>query len=179
MTELPILTPRSNQAHEELVLVAFRLDGRHDGPQFYTVLAVGGENERPITSDGRLVFFTRPGLAVKALQLDPTLAKIGPAPQEVETFCDVAETLHLVNSQTSDADGVVLDCLMIFDDLVRATRLRMPDRYQGLLTELTARLAEGDSLGRIFTGQFLRDHVEDALLWCIGAVSIKSWIMTE
>jgi hypothetical protein len=179
MSELPILSERSNPAHEELVLVAFRLDGRHDGPQFYTVLAVGGDNERPITSEDRLVFFTRPELAAKALRLDPALAKVGAVPQEVETFCDVAEALHLVNSQNSDPDGVVLDCLMIFDDLVRATHLHMPDRYQGLLTELTARLAEGDPIGRIFTGQFLRDHVEDALLWCVGAIAVKSQMIGE
>ena len=141
MAELPILHSPSRAPQEELVLVGFRVDGQHDGPQFYTVLAVGGDNERPITADGRLVFFTRLELGAKALALNSTMAKLGPPPQEIETFCDVAEAFHLVNSQNADPDGVVLDCLLVFDDLVRATKLHMPDRYQGLLTELAARLS--------------------------------------
>jgi hypothetical protein len=179
MAELPILHSPSRGPHEELVLVGFRVDGRHDGPQFYTLLAVGGDNERPITADGRLVFFTRLDLGAKALALDPSMAKLGPPPQELETFCDVAEAFYLVNSQNADLDGIVLDCLLIFDDLVRATKLHMPDRYQGLLTELAARLTERKLLRDIFTNQSLREHVEDALLWCVGAVTIRSRMVSE
>src|SRR5580698_749577 len=108
MSELPILHSRQQPPHEELVLVGFRLDGQHDGPQFYTLLAVGGDNERPIMAGERLVFFTRLDLAAKALALDHSLAKLGPPPQELETFCDVAEALHLVNSQNEDLEGVIL-----------------------------------------------------------------------
>ncbi len=173
MAQLPILPP-SQAHHEELVVVGFRLDGGHDGPQFYTLLAVGGDNERPVTADDRILFFSRPELGTQALALDTELAKLGPAPQEIETFCDVAEALHLINSQDADPDGVVLECLLLCDDLVRATKLHMPDRYQGLLTELTARLTERAPLSKIFSSHFLREHVEDALLWCIGAVAVKS-----
>ena len=178
MSELPILSQRSAHTHEELVLVGLRLDGQHDGPQFYTLLAVGGDNERPIVAEGRILFFTHPNLAPKALAMDEGLKKFGPPPQEVETFCDIAEALHLVNSQDADPDAVVLDCLLILDDLVRATRLNMPDRYQGLLTELAARLTERDSLKKIFSSQALRSHVEDALLWCVGAIAVKSRMLS-
>jgi hypothetical protein len=179
MSELPILHARQHKPHEELVLVGFRLDGEHDGPQFYTVLAVGGDNERPITAEGRLLFFPHPGSAAKALALDPDMAKLGQAPQEIETFCDVAEALHLINSQNADPDGVILDCLLVFDDLVRATKLHMPDRYQGMLTELAARLTERAQLREIFSSNSLREHVEDALLWCVGAVAMKSRMVGE
>jgi len=176
MSELPVLP---SQPRQELVLVGFRLDGEHDGPEFYSLLSVGGDNERPITASGRILFFAHPELAAKALALDTELARLALPPLEVETFCDVAEALHLVNSQNVDSDAVVLDCLLIFDDLVRATRLHMPDRYQGLLTELTARLTEGKQLEDIFTSHFLREHVEDALLWCIGAIAAKSRMITK
>ena len=179
MAELPILHSPSRAPQEELVLVGFRVDGQHDGPQFYTVLAVGGDNERPITADGRLVFFTRLELGAKALALNSTMAKLGPPPQEIETFCDVAEAFHLVNSQNADPDGVVLDCLLVFDDLVRATKLHMPDRYQGLLTELAARLTERAQLRDIFSSHSLREHIEDDLLWCVGAVTIKARMVRE
>jgi hypothetical protein len=179
MSELPILSSRPSHAHEELVLLGIRLDAQHDGPQLYTVLAVGGENERPLVCGGHLLFFPHPGLAAKALPFDASCANLGPPPTEIEGFCDVAEALHLISSQDADPDGVVLDCLLVFDDLVRATRLHMPDRYQGLLTELAARLTEGTPLGKIFSNRALREHVEDALLWCVGAIAVKSRIITE
>ena len=160
------------------MLVGLRVDPQHDGPQFYTLLAVGGDDERPATADGHVLFFPHPELASKALTLDATLAKLGPAPQEVETFCDIAETMHLVNSQDADPEGVVLECLLVFDDLVRATRLHMPDRYQGILTELTARLTERTPLSEIFSAHALREHVEDALLWCVGAIAVKSRMLS-
>jgi hypothetical protein len=177
MSELPMVHPK--HSHEDLVLVGFRLDANHDGPQVYTLLAVGGENERPLTAEGHIIFFTRPQLAAKALALDAGLSRLGPAPEEIETFCDVAEALYRVNSQNADPDGVILDCLLVFDDLVRATKLHMPDRYQGILTELAARLTEGAQLRAIFSSAALREHVEDALLWCVGAVTVKARMLTE
>jgi hypothetical protein len=179
MSQLTVLSSRSNHAHEELVLVGFRVDGQHEGPQLYTLLAVGGDNERPIVTGGRVVFFTRPELAGTAIALDNSLKGLSPIPSEMETFCDVAEALHLINSQDVDPDGLVLECLLIFDDLVRATKLHMPDRYQGLLTELAARLTERDSLRKIFSSPQLREHVEDALLWCVGAIAAKAHILSE
>ena len=178
MAKLPILDSRPPH-HEELVLVGFRVDAQHEGPQFYTVLAVGGDNERPIVDEGRLIFFASAPQAEAALTLDPSMRNLGAPPAEIETFCDIAETLHLVNSQDHDPDGVVLECLLVFDDLVRATKLHMPDRYQGLLTELAARLTEGGTLRDIFTNHALREHVEDALLWCIGAITAKARMLTR
>ena len=179
MRELPIVQTEKPQSHEDLVLVGFRVDASHEGPQLYTLLAVSGENERPLTADGHIIFFTRPQLAAKALALDASLARLGPAPEELETFCDVAEALYRVNSQNADPEGVILDCLLVFDDLVRATKLHMPDRYQGILTELAARLTEGAQLGKVFTSHSLREHVEDALLWCVGAVTVKARMLVE
>jgi hypothetical protein len=179
MSELPILDSRERHSHEELAMAGFRLDPTHEGPQFYTLLAVGGENERPLVADGRILFFARTTLVHKALALDKSMAVLGNPPRDVETMCDVAQALYLVNSQNEDPDGVVLDCLLIFDDLVRATQIGMPERYQGILTELAARLTEGDSLKKVFTSEALRQHVEDGLLWCVGAVTMKSRLLTS
>ena len=160
-------------------MAGFRIDPTHEGAQFYTLLAVGGENERPLVSDGRIVFFARTTLVHKALAMDKTMAVLGNPPRDVETMCDVAQALYLVNSQNEDPDGVVLDCLLIFDDLVRATNISMPERYQGILTELAARLTEGQRLGKVFINEPLRPHVEDALLWCVGAVAMKAKLLTS
>jgi hypothetical protein len=181
MSDLPIVdsNPAKSDRQEELAMAGFRVDASYEGPQFYTLLAVGGENERPLTADGRIVFFVRTTLAHKALAMDKTMAVLGNPPRDVETICDVAQTLYLVNSQDADPDGVVLDCLLIFDDLVRASQISMPERYQGILTELAARLTEGQSLKKIFTSESLRHHVEDAILWCVGAVTMKAKLLTS
>jgi hypothetical protein len=181
MSDLPILDPKSSRSvrQEELAMAGFRVDATHEGPQFYTLLAVGGENERPLAVDGRIIFFVRTTLAHKALAMDKSMAVLGNPPRDVETICDVAQTLYLVNSQDEDPDGVVLDCLLIFDDLVRASQISMPERYQGILTELAARLTEGQSLKKIFTSESLRHHVEDALLWCVGAITMKAKLITS
>jgi len=178
MSDLTVLHSHKPHGHEELVLIALRVTPYHDGPQFYTLLAVGGENERPLTADGSILFFKRPEQAEAILKLDASMSQLGPAPQEVESLCDAAEALYLVNSQDSDPNGVLLDCLMIFDDLVRAAQINMPERYQGILTELTARLTEGKQLGAVFVNPSLRSHVEDALLWCVGAVVVKARVIS-
>ncbi len=178
MSELPILHAHKPHDREELALVAFRVTPYQEGPQLYTLLAVGGENERPLTADGSIVFFTQPKDAPRALELDASMSQLGPAPTEVESVCDIAESLYLVNSQNADPHGTLLDCLLILDDMVRTTRLHMPERYQALLTELTARLTEGKQLKVIFSNAALRHHVEDALLWCVGAVTVKARILT-
>jgi hypothetical protein len=177
MSELHIVHPQKPHAHEELALIALRLTPYHSGPQLYTLLAVGGENERPLTADGSIVFFRSPEHAEAALKLDATMSKLGSPPAEVASACDVAEALYLVNSQDADPQGTILDCLLILDDLVRASRLHMPERYQGILTELAARLMEGQQLKQIFSNASLRNHVEDALLWCVGAIVVKARVV--
>src|SRR5271169_4374678 len=115
MPQLPIVQPNRPQPFEELILVGFRVAANHEGPQFYTLLAVGGENERPLTANGRIIFFTRPQLAAKSLAFDTSLARLGPAPEDLETFCDVAEALHRVTSQNKDPDessSIVCWCWM-------------------------------------------------------------------
>ena len=178
MSELPILHAHKPHEQEELALIALRATPYHEGYQLYTLLAVGGDNERPLTSEGSILFFTNPKTAAQALNLDPSMSSLGSAPTHLESVCDIAEALYLVNSQDVDPHGTLLDCLLILDDLVRATRLHMPERYQALLTELAARLAEGKALKQIFSNSALRHHVEDALLWCLGAITVKAKIIS-
>lgn len=178
MSDLPIFNPK---ASEELSLVGFRIDPSAEGPQFYTVFALGGENERPITTVGdRVVFFSRPELAEEALAIgDPSMQVLGTPPQDLEMLCDIAQAMYLVNSEEADPERTILDCLGVLDDLVRATRLSMPPQYQQALSDFTEHL-----LRTPMYGEYLRDHgnrerLEDALLWCVGAATMKSKMVTE
>jgi hypothetical protein len=178
MNDFPILQQKTL---EDLFLVGFRIDPAADGPQFFTLFALGGENERPITTVGdRIVFFRRPQLAKKALQIgDPTMQALGEPPEELEMLCDVAQAMYLVNSEDSDEDRIILDCLEILDDLVRATRLSMPPLYQEALSDLVEHLMKTRMYGEHLRDHGSRERLEDALLWCVGAVTMKAKMIIE
>jgi hypothetical protein len=164
---------------EALYVVGFRLDPVTEGAQFYTLVALEGDDERPLMSDGRIVFFANPGDARRALALsDNGLQKLGPANEEVEMMCDLAQALFVANSQDVDSDGALMDAIACMDDLVRATRISVPAEYGKVLGATAARLSENPAFGPWLKQQGLdRERLEDALLWCIGAVTAKSrWV---
>jgi hypothetical protein len=177
MSDFPILQQKTP---EDLFLVGFRVDPAAEGPQFYTLFALGGENERPITTVGdRIVFFTRPQLAKPALEIgDPTMQALGEPPEELEMLCDVAQAMYLVNSEDKDPDRTILDCLEMLDDLVRATRLSMPPLYQEALSDLVEHLMKTPMYSEHLRDHGSRERLEDALLWCVGAVTMKSKMVT-
>jgi hypothetical protein len=178
MSDFPILNAKSS---EELSLVGFRIDPVAEGPQFYTLFALGGDNERPITTVGdRVVFFSRPDLAAQALAIgDPTMQELGAPPAELEMLCDVAQAMYLVNSEDADPERIILDCLEVLDDLVRATRLSMPPQFQGALSDLLDHLTRTPVYGEYLREHGSRERVEDAFLWCIGAVTLKAKMISE
>ncbi len=164
---------------EGLYLVGFRLDPAHEGPQFYTLFALEGDNERPATASGRVLFFVDASSAAKALaRSDNGLKKLGAAPAEVEMICDVAHALHLANAGSEDSDGVLMDTIACLDDLVRAARLNVPAEYMGVLSGLVERLQDNTNYGEWLEEQGIdRERLEDALIWCVGAVAVKSsWV---
>jgi hypothetical protein len=86
--------------------------------------------------------------------------------------------MHIANTAESDADGILLDCIACLDDLVRAAEINAPAEYMGVLSVLSERLMENPNFGPWIVEQGLdRERIEDALMWCVGAVAVKStWI---
>jgi hypothetical protein len=138
-------------------------------------------------ANGRILLFSSPALAARALQLadkaiaggpQGTVATSLPIPKQMDVLCDVAQSLFLVNSQTDDSDGVLLDCIACLDDLLRATELNVPANYIAVLNTLAERLERNSEFGGFLAEQGIdRETVEDAIMWCIGAIEVKStWI---
>ena len=179
MNDFPILN--QTPAAEDLYLVGFRLDPDAEGPQFYTLFAFGGDNDRPITTVGdRVVFFARPELSQKALEIgDPSMQALGEIPEDLDMLCDIAQTMYLVNAESEDPDKIIVDCLDVIDDLVRATRLNMPPLYQEALQNLMEHLQRTHLYGEFLRDEGSRERLEDALLWCIGAITMKSTLLAE
>ncbi len=161
---------------EGLYLVGFRIDPAVEGPQFYTIFALEGENERPCSEKGRVIFFSDPAKASAALgRADSRMRELGPPPTDLEMLCDVAEALHIANAADSDHDGVLLDCIACLDDLVRAVEISAPAETMSVLSALSERLMENPTFAPWLEEQGVdRERIEDALMWCVGAVAVKS-----
>lgn len=164
---------------EALYLVGFRIDPDADGPQFYTVFVLESENDRPLIASGHVIFFADPAHAADALGLaENDMARLGPSPTELEILCDVAEALHIANGQDADTDGTLLETIALFDDLIRAVQINVPAQYMSVLSALSERLATTPEFATMLAETGLdRETIEDALMWCVGAVAVKSrWI---
>jgi hypothetical protein len=163
----------------ELYLIGFRMDPDVEGPQFYTLIGAEGESERPITRGGRVLFFRKPADALKALSAsDNGFREIRPAPTELELLCDISGALYVANAESEDADGVLFEMIAVFDDLLRAVKLNVPAEYTAVLRAMAERLGENPEFASLLKESGLtRDQLEDALMWCVGAVAVKSsWV---
>jgi hypothetical protein len=163
----------------EIYLIGFRMDPAAEGPQFYTLIGSEGEGERPITRGGRVLFFPRPENAGRALAAsDNGFGDVSPAPQELELLCDIGEALHVANQEAADGDGVLFELIAVFDDLLREVKLTVPGEYTAVLAAVAERLGESVEFASFLAAnEIARAKLEDALLWCVGAVAAKSsWV---
>ncbi|HWR36763.1 MAG TPA: hypothetical protein VN622_12915 [Clostridia bacterium] len=164
---------------EGLAMVGFRVDANAEGPQIYTLIAYGGENDRPLLKNGRVLFFRSAKQAQRALELaDNNMKALGPAPAEIEMLCDIAEALHVVNAMDLDEDGVILDVIGCFDDLVRAAQVNVPAEYMAVLSALSEQLLQGKEFGSFLQERGIdREKAEDAIMWCVGAIVVKGTVL--
>lgn len=163
----------------ELYLIGFRIDPAAEGPQFYTLIGSEGESERPITAGSRILFFRRPEDALKALiTSDNGFADVRPVPTALELLCEIGEALYVANQENEDNDGLLFELIAVFDDLLRAVKLTVPTEYAAVLSSVAGRLGEGKEFASFIAERGLaREKLEDALLWCVGAVTAKSsWV---
>jgi hypothetical protein len=177
--ESELITFPPKPLDRELYLIGFRLDPAAEGPQFYTLIGDEGESERPITRGGRLLLFRRPADGLKALMAsDNGFADVRPVPTELEMLCDVSGALYVANAEAADSDGVLFEMIAVFDDLLRAVKLNVPPEHTAVLAAVAERLVEAPEFASLLEKRKLsREKLEDALMWCVGAVAVKSsWV---
>lgn len=163
----------------ELYLIGFRLDPASEGAEFYTLIGEEGDSERPITSGGRVLLFRKPEDGLKALAAsDNGFADVRPAPQELELLTDIGAALYVANAEQADAEGVLFETIAVFDDLLRAVKINVPPGYAQVLAAVAGRLSENPELESFLKkAKISRESLEDALMWCVGAIMVKStWV---
>jgi hypothetical protein len=176
-SELVTFPPKS--LPRELYLIGFRLDPSSEGAEFYTLIGDEGESERPITRAGRVLLFRKPADGLKALMAsDNGFSDVRPVPKELELLCDIGGAMYVANAESSDTEGVLFETIAVFDDLLRAVKLNVPACYITVLGAVAGRLTENPEFASFMAERKLtRESLEDALMWCVGAVMVKSsWI---
>lgn len=165
---------------EALYLVGFRLDPGAEGPQLYTLFVLESENDRPLARENRVLFFADPRRAADALKLaDNDFARFTKVPEELEILCDVAQALYIANAENEDKDGVLLECIALFDDLIRAAQINVPAQYMTALSAVSERLSMTPKFATMLAETGIdRETLEDALMWCVGAVTVKSRVLS-
>jgi hypothetical protein len=165
--------------NRELYLIGFHMDPSAEGPQFYALIGADGENQHPITRGDRVLLFRKPADALKALSAsDNGFREVRPVPTELELLCDISGALYVANAEAEDADGVLFELIGVFDDLLRAVKLNVPSEYTAVLRAMAERLGETPEFASLLEESGLaRETLEDALMWCVGAVTVKSsWV---
>lgn len=171
----------ANQSPDKLLwLFGFRIDPETEIPNLYTLI-VYGEQEPPLVAGGQLVFFTRPELAINALQLcDIDVSEVGKPPTEIDAICDIAETLYLLDAEDFDESATILNCLNPLFDLVKATLIPMPTEYKRILYAFADHLNIEEEFANFLDEEDIqRSEIVNAILWCVGAITAKSRLLTE
>jgi hypothetical protein len=136
----------------------------------------------PITSKGRVIFFTRLTLASRALSLDDDESVralvLPPLSREGAYFHDLDELMSLISTGRVDESAVIINFLNALDDFLVAIGVTMPVALHAYIKPFADHLTFNREYGAFFeSGQSNRIGVADAVRWGIGAVVASSlWL---
>lgn len=161
---------------EALYLVGFCLSANKQESDLWTLITSGGDIDRPIVADSKIIFFNDPELAPAALELaDNNLKQLGPAPQEVVLVCDIPEMLRLVNTENVDETATILNCLNTFFDLLEAVKQSLTPDYKRILYAFADHLTFHREFGAFLEEQHIdRTMLREAIEWCIETIFSRS-----
>lgn len=166
-----------NPGHEKIWrLLAISLDPDSSAPQLYG-LVLEGESDQPLMVAGRLLFFREASRAREVLRQHAAhLLGHREEVDEVFFWCDVAQTLYLLQSGGLDQDACVLGAVNALLDLVKATEISMPAEKQSALHSIADYCTTNKDLTKYLEeeGDYSSEALRDAVLWCVGAVAVKS-----
>lgn len=173
---------------QPIYLTGFILDPDLEEPQLYTLYFLDDgrdkplvEDDRPIVHDGKIVFFTTPELAQTAFKLaEPELAYLNPNFEEVALVCNIAVILYMIHYEDIDNYATIIDSLNLIFDLVKATKIHMPEGYKKALYKFADHLTVEREYASFFSANNIaRTLIGEATLWCVGAIVCKSIILTN
>jgi hypothetical protein len=160
-------------------LLAVGLDPDKTVPDLYGAIHQG-EPDVPLMIEGRIVFFTDPGRAPELIRQyggawahDPTEVS------KPTLWCDIAQALHYLSAGGIDTSAAIVDAVNVLLDLVKATGTEIEDRRRKALYSIADYCTVSKDLTRYLeeVGDYSSDELVDAVLWCVGAIVVKSRIL--
>lgn len=169
---------------ETLYLIEFLQKTGRKKIGLYTLMTFGGEVNRPLIIQGKLIFFNEPTLAPAAWNLAPLeMRSWGPCPKEVAATYNLTELFQLIDTGERDETATIVDCLNTFDDLLSALRQPLLPEYKKLLDPLADHLTFHQELAPFLSQhQIERSDLRNAVQWCVTTIfsnsqllSLESW----
>lgn len=160
-------------------LLAIGIDPDRAAPELYGLI-YEGETDVPLMIDGRIALFTD---AKRALALIRQYgAPIVADKVDVEKpffWCDVAQALHFLSAGGTDTEASVLNAVNVLLDLVKASEIKMVDSRRRALYAIADYCTTSKDLTRYLeeVGDHSSRELIDAVLWCVGAVVLKTRIV--
>lgn len=178
-SETPVSSPRDPAAETYWRLLAIALDPDRTTPELYGLI-YEGETDVPLMVDGRIVFFTDPTRAQDLIR-EYGAALLADHIDVAKPFfwCDVAQALHFLSAGGFDDGADVLHAVNVLLDLVRATGAKLDDRRKQALYAIADYCTFSKDLTKYLEeeGDYSSRELVDAVLWCVGAVVVKSRIV--
>lgn len=160
-------------------LLAVALDPDNPTPELYGVIHEA-DKDIPLMVDGRIVFFTDPARAPELILKHGGAWVTDPIDVAKPSFwCDVAQALHFLSAGGFDDGADVLSAVNVLLDLVRATGAKMDDRRKKALYDIANYCTFDKDLTKYLEeeGDYSSRELVDAVLWCVGAVVVKSRVL--
>ena len=170
---------------EQVYLIGIRMWAEEESRVLYTLLLMdedGGGKDRPLTdSEGYIVWFADPALAGDAFSYgDDAFRRHEKTFDEGPFVYDYARLFWRITMCDEDEGAVILDGVNLLLDLVKATGFPLPEMYRVRLWHLADGLTfSKDLAGLLREGVATRDDLMEALSWCVGAVTIKSRLVSS
>ena len=165
---------------EALYLIGFCLRPDEDEADVWILMTSGGELDRPIVAEKKIVFFTTPALALSALTLaEDDLKRLALAPEEEALICDVPGMLDLIETEHVDETATILNCLNTFFDLLRAVKQPLPPDYKRILYAFANHLTFHQEFGTFLAAQQIdRAALREAVEWCLETIFARSKLLS-
>lgn len=178
-SEKPVSDSRDPAAETYWRLLAVALDPDRPTPELYGLI-YEAETDVPLMVDGRIVFFRDPARAHDLIrEYGGSLVADHIDVAKPFFWCDVAQALHFLSAGGFDDGAAVLGAVNALLDLVRATGIKMDDRRKKALYAIADYCTFNKDLTKYLEeeGDYSSRELVDAVLWCVGAVVVKSRIL--
>lgn len=160
-------------------LLAIGLDPDRATPELYGLIHEG-EMDVPLMVDGRIVLFTDPARAPELIRRYGA-ALVADRVDVAEPFfwCDVAQALYFLSAGGTDTGASVVGAVNALLDLVKATGATMDERRRRALYSIADYCTTSKDLTKYLEeeGNYSSAELIDAVLWCVGAISVKARIL--